>query len=95
MAHVEATAHISVDADTLWRRFGSFQGVGDWHPMLAKVEGNGEQRGAVRKAQSRDGQEQLEILQRCGSPEKSLPARSVRIGQPVEPVMFRRTPDPG
>lgn len=34
MPHVEASTDVPVDVDTLWRQVGSFQGVGDWHPML-------------------------------------------------------------
>lgn len=61
MPHVQATTELLVDADTLWRRIGSFQRV-DWHPMLANVEGGGEEPGAVRRAKGRDGTEQVEKL---------------------------------
>lgn len=57
MPHVQATARLPVDADTLWRRIGSFQRV-DWHPMLEKVEGEGEEPGAIRTPVSRDGHQQ-------------------------------------
>lgn len=62
MAHVEASAHVRMEPDALWRRVGSFQGVGEWHPLLAKVEGRGEQPGSVRKAMTHNGQEQVERL---------------------------------
>lgn len=63
MPHVQSTAQIPVEADTLWREVGSFQGVGAWHPMLASVRGKGEQPGALRTAKSQDGQEQVERLE--------------------------------
>ena len=40
MAHVEERIHIERDRDALWRDVGRFQGVGDWHPMLAKIQGD-------------------------------------------------------
>jgi Polyketide cyclase / dehydrase and lipid transport len=63
MPHVESTARIPVEADTLWVEVGSFQSIGAWHPMLASVRGKGEQPGALRTAKSQDGQEQVERLE--------------------------------
>lgn len=62
MPHVEASAQIPVKADALWREIGSFQGVGRWHPLLTKVEGEGEEPGSIREPQSGDGQIQIERL---------------------------------
>lgn len=61
MPHAEATARVATDAATLWQEIGSFQGVGDWHPMLDRVEGEGEQPGATRTAYSA-GRQQVERL---------------------------------
>jgi Polyketide cyclase / dehydrase and lipid transport len=61
MPHIQVTALLRVDADTVWRRAGSFQRL-DWHPMVENVEGVSKAPGAVRKARSRDGQEQTEKL---------------------------------
>jgi hypothetical protein len=63
MSHVEVSARISMDADRLWQEVGSFQGVGSWHPMLARVEGQGEEPGAIRTAETPDGQKSVERLQ--------------------------------
>jgi polyketide cyclase/dehydrase/lipid transport protein len=63
MPHVEATVAINRDADSLWKEIGSFQGVGEWHPMLAAVEGQGEEPGSTRTAVTQDGQRQVERLQ--------------------------------
>jgi Polyketide cyclase / dehydrase and lipid transport len=67
MPHIEVSARINLDADTLWHEVGSFQAVGRWHPMLAKVEGSGEQPGALRTAHTPDGQKQVEQLQELDS----------------------------
>ncbi len=63
MPHIEETADVAVDPDTLWRVVGSFQGVGEWHPWLASVQGDGEQPGAIRRALGEDGSEQVERLE--------------------------------
>lgn len=63
MPHIEEIAEVPADPDTLWRLVGSFQGVAEWHPMLATVEGDGEQPGAIRKAIGEDGSEQVERLE--------------------------------
>jgi hypothetical protein len=62
MAHVEQLADIPVAPDALWQEIGSFQSVGRWHPMLAHVEGEGEQPGAVRSPTGKDGSTQVERL---------------------------------
>jgi mxaD protein len=62
MTRVKASEEFPVDADTLWQEIGSFQGVGDWHPMLTSVSGFGETTGSVRNVTSRDGQKQIERL---------------------------------
>jgi Polyketide cyclase / dehydrase and lipid transport len=63
MPHVQATIKLPVRAEVLWKQVGSFQGIGEWHPMLAKVEGQGEQPDAIRTAEAQDGQKQVERLQ--------------------------------
>jgi hypothetical protein len=63
MPHIEVSTRINKDADVLWREVGSFQGVGSWHPELAKVEGDGEQPGAIRVAETSTGQRRVERLQ--------------------------------
>lgn len=70
MAHVEVTAEVPVDPDTLWRAIGSFQGVGEWHPLLASVHGDGEQPGAVRTALGKDGSKQVERLEEVDSAQR-------------------------
>lgn len=63
MVHVEAAVEVPVDPDTLWQAIGSFQGIGDWHPWLAQVAGDGERPGAVRTATGSDGTRQVERLE--------------------------------
>jgi hypothetical protein len=60
--HVEASATVDRSVDALWREVGSFHSVGEWHPMLARVEGRGDEVGALRTAETRDSQRQIERL---------------------------------
>src|SRR5262249_41141271 len=69
MPQVEVSLPVPADANTVWQRFGTFQGIGEWHPMLAKVEGHGEKPGALRLIKSHDGQEEVEKLEEINSSE--------------------------
>ncbi len=62
MAHVEATALVDRNIDELWREIGPFHAMAEWHPMLARVEGSGDEIGALRAAETRDNQHQVERL---------------------------------
>ncbi|GAB3384509.1 SRPBCC family protein [Amycolatopsis echigonensis] len=62
MTRVEATSDLPVPPDELWGEVGSFQRIGDWHPMLAEVSGEGESPGARRTATTSDGEQQVERL---------------------------------
>jgi hypothetical protein len=75
MQHVVATATIGMAPGRLWQEIGSFQGVGAWHPMLAAVDGDGEQPGAVRTATGKDGSEQVERLVEAARPGTSTGTR--------------------
>ena len=63
MPHIEVSTRVNRNADALWREVGSFQGVGAWHPWLAKVEGTGEAPEAIRTAETANGERQIERLQ--------------------------------
>jgi mxaD protein len=56
MAELKETAHIDMAPDDLWQKIGSFDAVGKWHPMLAKV-------GALRHVEGKDGSKQVERLE--------------------------------
>jgi mxaD protein len=62
MTEITETAIIAADADTLWREAGGFGQVGDWHPLLDRVEVEGSGPGAVRRAYDKQGGCQLERL---------------------------------
>ena len=60
MTKIVETVRIAEDPDTLWREIGEFGAVGHWHPMLAKVDSEGDREGALRMAEGRDGSRQTE-----------------------------------
>ncbi len=62
MQKVTETIQVAGNADAIWRDVGAFGSVGMWHPMLAKVDVQGEWPGALRTAETRDGQRQTERL---------------------------------
>lgn len=62
MTHVETARGIAVAADALGREVGAFEGVGEWPPVPAGVEGEGGQPGARRIARTPAGAQQVERL---------------------------------
>jgi hypothetical protein len=62
MIKIVETTRVTEKADALWRDIGRFGAVGQWHPLLSKVESEGERKGALRAAEGRDGSRQIERL---------------------------------
>jgi mxaD protein len=62
MPEIVESVHIADDARDLWCQIGEFGAVGRWHPMLAKVECEGDRAGCRRVAETRDGSRQTERL---------------------------------
>ncbi|MGY4622445.1 SRPBCC family protein [Bradyrhizobium sp. USDA 4486] len=62
MTNVVETARIAERPDVLWRDVGLFGAIGQWHPLLSKVESEGEHPGALRAAEAKDGSRQIERL---------------------------------
>jgi mxaD protein len=62
MADVHETTELKLDPDTAWQRIGDFGAVGDWHPMLARVDSDGNAPGDLRRAAGKDGSTQVERL---------------------------------
>jgi len=63
MPHVIQTARIPMTATARWHEIGAFGAVGDWRPMLEKVDSEGNMAGATRTAHGADGSTQVERLQ--------------------------------
>src|ERR1700758_247190 len=63
MLTVRESARIKRSADALWQSIGKFGALGDWHPLLLKVENDGEEIGSLRRAQTKAGDRQVERLE--------------------------------
>jgi hypothetical protein len=63
MVEVKETAKIGLSADAAWRRIGSFGSVGEWHPMLAKVDSEGDTPGSRCHVKTTEGGRQVERLE--------------------------------
>lgn len=48
--------------EALWHEIGGFGAVGKWHPLLARVDCEGERTGCRRTAEGQDGSRQVEQL---------------------------------
>jgi hypothetical protein len=62
MPQVQAFATVNRSADSMWRELGSFQGLAHWHPMVKATRGEGEEPGATRSVESRNGVTWVERL---------------------------------
>jgi hypothetical protein len=70
MPHAEVSLPIKAPADQVWRAVGSFSGIDEWHPLLTRVDSEGEQPGAHRTAHMRSGNRQVECLLECRPEER-------------------------
>lgn len=62
MTRIIETTRIAEAPDALWKDIGPFGAIGQWHPLLSKVESEGEHAGALRAAEGKDGSRQIERL---------------------------------
>jgi hypothetical protein len=70
MSQVQAFATVHRSADSMWRELGSFQGLARWHPMVKATSGEGEEPGATRSVQTRDGVTWVERLHEVDSDQR-------------------------
>jgi mxaD protein len=83
MSEVTETAGVPTNATALWREDGGFSEVGDWHPMLDRIETSGEGVGATRIAHGKDGSVQVERLLSVDSNRRSYCYAIERTTMPV------------
>lgn len=62
MPEITETIHLRNDADTVFGEIGGFGAIGDWHPMLARVDSEGDTAGSLRRAETTEGATQTERL---------------------------------
>ncbi|WP_407183708.1 SRPBCC family protein [Bradyrhizobium centrosematis] len=62
MTKIIETVRVPKQADALWQQIGGFGSVGQWHPVLARLDSEGEHEGCRRTAEAKDGSQQTERL---------------------------------
>jgi len=62
MQKVALTSKVAAPAEQLWQAIGSFHSIGEWHPMVARVEAQGKGKGACRVLHLKDGTRIVEQL---------------------------------
>lgn len=67
----------------LWREIGRFGAVGKWHPLLARVDSEGESVGSRRTAEGQDGSRQVERLLEVSPENRFYRYRMESTGMPV------------
>jgi hypothetical protein len=70
MPKVTMSTPVAMNADALWQAMGSFAAIGDWHPMVERVESKGEQKGAVRTLHLIGGAKLVERLEEISPTER-------------------------
>ena len=70
MPKVTMSTPVAMNADALWGAIGRFAAIGDWHPMIEKVEAEGEQKGSVRTLQLIGGAKLVERLEEISPTER-------------------------
>ena len=83
MPKIVETARIAHEAGALWAEIGAFGAVGAWHPMLARLDTEGERPGALRTAHGKDGSRQVERLRETAPDQRAYRYEIVSTTMPV------------
>ena len=84
MPKVTMSTPVAMNADALWQAIGSFAAIGDWHPMMEKVEADGENKGSTRRLQLVGGAQILERLEEVSSTERLYRYSIVQSPLPIK-----------
>jgi len=83
MPKIVETARIAQEAGVLWAEIGAFGAVGAWHPMLARLDTEGERPGELRTAHGKDGTRQVERLRETAPGQRAYRYEIVSTTMPV------------
>ncbi|MFT3926665.1 MAG: SRPBCC family protein [Myxococcales bacterium] len=83
MNNVSVSTHIPIDIHELWRKVGHFGDIAAWHPLLARGESLGNEPGALRHYETRDGMRQVERLDEMDPEHHTYRYTLQRSGLPV------------
>lgn len=83
MPKVTMSTPVAMNADSLWQAIGSFAAIGEWHPMMEKVEADGENKGSTRRLQLVGGAQILERLEEVSPTERLYRYSIIRSPLPI------------
>ena len=63
MPKVTMSTPVAMNADALWQSIGSFAAIGQWHPMMERVDSDGESKGSLRTLRLIGGAKLVERLE--------------------------------
>ena len=84
MPKVTMSTPVAMNADALWQAIGSFAAIGNWHPMMEKVEADGENKGSTRRLQLVGGAQILERLEEVSPTERLYRYSIVQSPLPIK-----------
>ena len=70
MPKVTMSTPVAMNADALWQSIGSFAAIGHWHPMMERVDTNGETKGSLRTLRLIGGAKLVERLEEVSPTER-------------------------
>jgi mxaD protein len=70
MPKVTMSTAVAMNADQLWQAVGAFAAIGKWHPMMEKVDSEGENKGSLRTLQLIGGAKLVERLEEISPTER-------------------------
>ncbi|MFO1047953.1 MAG: SRPBCC family protein [Geminicoccaceae bacterium] len=70
MPKVTMSTPVAMNADALWQAIGSFAAIGQWHPMMERVDSNGETKGSLRTLRLIGGAKLVERLEEVSPTER-------------------------
>ena len=70
MPKVTMSTPVAMNADALWQSIGSFAAIGQWHPMMERVDTDGETKGSLRTLRLIGGAKLVERLEEVSPTER-------------------------
>ena len=70
MPKVTMSTPVAMNADALWQSIGSFAAIGHWHPMMERVDTDGETKGSLRTLRLIGGAKLVERLEEVSPTER-------------------------
>ena len=87
MLNAAAAVRIRKEPDLVWRTVGAFSAIGKWHPLISRLQSEGEVPGARREAETLTGETEVDRLEEMCPPERFYRYRIEQTPMPVRNCM--------